>query len=433
MIWRLFYNLLFFPISLGYLLYLAFSSRRRLLSQALQDIKERAGLFPQTLQDRLSGGPVLWIHAASVGEVRAVEGLLSRIKKEKPGYKILMTTFTQSGKSRASQMALPDAVCLVPLDFAPFASSAVSRVCPKVLILVETEIWPNLIRYSKAQKAKVLLVNGHVSDKSFRRYRWIRPLLSQAVAQIDCLCVQEPSDVEKFKALGASPEKISLSGNLKYDFAEPPEPPAELKEILQSLGWGAGPIFTAGSTHPVEEEMILEAYSKAKKKIPALKLILAPRHLERIPEVKSLLKKAGLAFASYGEAGSRKRAEVGPPDCLLMDKMGVMAGCYRLSTAVFVGGSLVPVQGHNILEPAICSVPVLFGPYLESVREVAELLIQNGGAVKVRNTSELGQALAEILGSPETAKKMGESGRKAAESLRGALQKTWEALSEHLS
>lgn len=429
MLWKFLYNLLFIPVSLGYLFYLAFSPRRRLLSQVLQDIKARTGLFPQTLKDRLSGGPVLWIHAASVGEVWAVEGLLSRIKKERPELKILMTTSTQAGKSRASNLERLDAVSLVPLDFAPFAWSAVSSISPRVLVLVETEIWPNLILYAKNQGAKVLVVNGHISNKSFVRYQWIRPLLSKAMGQIDCLCVQEPSDVEKFKTLGASSEKISVSGNLKYDFTGPAEPSAELKELLQSLEWDASPIFTAGSTHPIEEEIILEAYAKAREKIPSLKLILAPRHVERAPEVKSLLKKTGIAFASFSQAENRPKK----PDCLLMDKMGMLADCYRLSSAVFVGGSLVPVQGHNILEPAICSVPVLFGPYLESVRKEAELLIQNGGAFKAQNAREIEEALAKILGSPETARKMGESSRRAAESLRGALEKTWQALSEYLS
>ena len=413
---------------------LAFGKHRR-------GLKQRLGFYPQDtllrLRSPVSGpqsGPV-WLHAVSVGEVLAASPLIPLLKARHPELDLLVTTVTEAGNQVAQEkLKEADAVFYFPLD-APFAvERALTSIKPRLVLLAETELWPNFLRGCSKRGIPVILVNGRLSSRSFRRYRLAGPFFRRVLQGIELFFMQSGLDAERIVGLGAPPSKVKVLGNLKFDaLAEPGQDGGALREALgleEDI-----PLFIAGSTHRGEEEAVLDAYLLAKAAYPDLILILAPRHLERVPEVEALLQKRGVLFVRRTQLKTRcSMLDVGcsKPEVILVDTMGELRRLYALGGVVFVGGSLVPIGGHNVLEPAQYSRPILFGPHMENLAEVSGLFLSQGAAIQVRDREELGTRLLELLSNPSMAVRIGRAASSIVASQGGATLRTADLLEPYL-
>lgn len=416
------FNLLSPFAAAGLVARFAFSPRRRVLLSLPQELRERAGRLKPDQIKKLRGRPVLWIHAASAGEVGAVEGLLERVKRRPHPPAILLTCSSSAGRQIAQEMPLVDLAVLAPFDAIPAVDAFLAATRPYALLLVETEIWPSMIAQASQAGLKIGLVNGRLSEKSLRRYCWLSPLLSPFLKLLDLLAVQTEFDAAGFRRLGVPPHKIAVAGNMKFDLGRTPEASTKAQERLRSLGWGASPIFVAGSTHPGEEEIVLEAFLGAKAVFPELKLVLAPRHVDRADDAAALLRRLGLRFTQWTQPAMAQT------EVLLLDTLGVLTSFYRHAFVSFVGGTLAPVGGHNLLEPALAGSSVLFGPHTFHTRQSAELLRGSGCATIVSTSEELREMLEELLADPSRAAALGRQAREIAQKLQGATERSMEFL-----
>lgn len=347
------------------------------------------GKYRASLKQRLGFGlplplhkKVLWIHAVSLGEARAAAPLYHALTKAYPDTPIVISTTTETGQAEA-QRSLPGAAAYfyLPLDISWIMRELMRRLQPAALILVEGDIWPNLLKAAKNQNVKLCLVNGKISEKSARRFAYFPSLAKRLFSAFDLLCVQNKTYKERFTQIGAPAEKIFVTGNLKYDASFPEIPLAEWKRALKIQPTDR--ILTLGSTHDPEEENILRALET----IPHLKILLVPRHPERF---EALSKR-------YPSTYSKRDQLTGEERVILIDAMGVLPACYQLSTLAIVGGSFVKhVGGHNILEPVQCGIPVLFGPHMEAQKEMAALVLGAKAGAQV-SLAELPAAVNKIL------------------------------------
>jgi 3-deoxy-D-manno-octulosonic-acid transferase len=399
-------NLLFPFGALAVLVKFLVSPRRGVLKSLPEELRERFGRIPSPDARR----QVVWFHAASAGEVGAVRPLIAALKKAKPEVSALVTTLTAAGRDRARSLREIDGSALAPLDFWPAVSSFLDRVRPRALVLVETELWPHMIALAAA-RGPVVLVNGRVSERSYGRYRLIAPFLRPFLSRLAVVLAQTEPDAQRFRALGA-PEVV-VTGNLKFD--APADPACAFP-----IPW-KDPIFVAASTHPVEEEAVVDAWLKAREKEPKLKLILAPRHVERSRQAAELLSRRGVEFTTA-------LAPSWPADALLVDRLGLLRGLYSGALACFVGGTLVPVGGHSLIEPALAGVVVLFGPNIQNTREPAQLLESAGAGFCVADAPALAAKLTDLVADRSRAKAQGELAKKTAEALQGATQATLERI-----
>ena len=398
---------------------------RRLLMQGtavglLQRLGYRsAGLPPE---------PRCWIHAVSVGEVMAAIPLVNAVRRCWPELHPVVTTVTPTG-ARVVKDRLEPAVThrYFPLDFPGAVRRALAAVQPQFFIALETEIWPNFLRALQARGIPAMIANGRISDRSFRRYRLVRPFMRRILAGIAVFAMQSAEDARRIIALGASPERVVVTGNLKSD-AVANEPGAEqLWRRLMGLT-GGEPVWIAGSTHRGEEELLLEAFLGLKRRHPSLVLVIAPRHPERVPEVERLIRARGLtSVRRTGLPSARDTNAV-----IVLDTVGELPQLYQLSEVVFVGGSLVPLGGHNMLEPALRRKPVVFGPHTTNFREGAELLVNAGGALVVSDGKELERALDRLLSDPGLRASMGEAAFEAVAGRQGAVRETLELIERFL-
>ena len=415
-------NLLFPFAALGIVLRFALSPRRGVLRGLGPELSERFGRLPPDALAALAGRPVVWIHAASAGEVSAVAGLLRSLRGRPSPPALLVTTMTAAGLEKARSLKLADACALAPLDFYPAVSRFLREVRPAALILVETELWPHLIALSRTRGTRVAIVNGRISERSFPRYRLASPFLRPFLRRIERVLVQTEADARRFLALGCESAAVRVAGNMKFDNPPATADQARAQAFLKGLGWGQAPLLVAGSTHPGEEEQVFDAYLAARQAFPRLKLIVAPRHVERSAQTESLLRARGLAPALWS------RGPQGGADALLLDALGVLAAFYPLAAVSFVGGSLVPVGGHNLLEPALAGSPVLFGPHVFDQAQAARALESAGCGLRVGDGGELAQRLKELLGDPPRARALGDLALRTAEGLNGAVGRTLEGL-----
>jgi 3-deoxy-D-manno-octulosonic-acid transferase len=369
-----------------------------------------------------------WIHAVSVGEAAAAVSLVEAIRQRWPELRVVLSTVTPTG-ARVVKDRLGDRVthCYFPLDLPGPVSRAIGAVAPVFFIALETELWPNFFRELTRRGIRSMIVNGRISDRSFRRYRRIRFLLRRLLQQITVLAMQSSEDARRVIALGAPAERVVVAGNLK---TEPVRPEAGAEKLWRRLVRLTGNelVWVAGSTHRGEETLVLDAFRELRARHPSLTLIIAPRDPGRIPEIERLLRDRDLD-------GIRRTSLPGNParhDVILLDTVGELAQLYGLADVVFVGGSLVPWGGHNMLEPAFCRKPVVFGPHNMNFRESADLLLRSGGAVQVPDGRELLVALQQLLAAPDLRERMGEAGFQAVSSRRGAVSQTLELIQRFL-
>ncbi len=386
-------------------------------------LAERFGRVPKRIRTG-SPNPAIWIHAVSVGEVLAISGLLTALKRVMPHYRVLVSTTTHTGQKLARDRFGAENVFYFPLDLAFCIRPYMRALRPALVVVAETEFWPNFLRVLRRSGARVAVVNARISDRSFPRYRRWRGLLARVLSFVDLFLAQSEEDGRRLRDISAPAERVYVSGNLKFDVKPPEEAPvvAELRRgIAQS---STGPVIVAGSTVEGEEEQILAGFEKIREEYPQSVLILAPRHKERFAAVKEILSRFSLPF-------NMRSTMNGDPlpagSVLLLDSLGELASVYALADIAFVGGSLVPNGGHNILEPAHWGVATVVGPHTENFRDIIGIFRQVD-AVRIAQPADLADVLLDLLRNDGARRGLGQRARKVLEEQMGATERTLEAL-----
>lgn len=369
--------------------------------------------------DNLNLDKPIWVHAVSVGEALAVAGLIEELRKTYPQKKFVISTITPTGNKIAQKIAKGgDLVTYLPLDLSWIVRKAIDRIDPSIFVIAETEIWPNLIRYLHKRNIPVITVNGRISDKSFKGYLGIKSLLKPTLEDFNLFCVQTERDAQRFRSLGVAAEKVKVTGNMKFDNADKVDA-GSADKYRSMLGLKADELlFVAGSTHPGEEGIILGIYEELLNKSFNLRLLIAPRHPQRGHEIFGLIKKSG--FESLRISRLNEEAPRGARTVFILDTIGQLLNFYNIADIVFVGGSLIKKGGHNILEPAALSKPVLFGPHMFNFRDITDLFLRNNAAIMVRNADQLQGNIEGLLNDPAKAKELGERARKLIQENQGA-------------
>jgi 3-deoxy-D-manno-octulosonic-acid transferase len=411
-------------LRLGLLAYMpAFLARRRRAGYG-HDLAQRFG----RLGDGLPTEPRCWVHAVSVGESAAAVPLVEAIHRRWPELGIVVSTITPTGaRIVADRLAGTAAHRYFPLDLPGPVRRALEAARPRFFIAIETELWPNFLRALARRRIPSMIANGRISDRSFRRYLRVRWLMRRVLADVSVFAMQSEEDARRIVALGAPPSRVVVTGNLKSDLVPEAEPAdAAWRE---RLGLGAtAQLWIAGSTHRGEEAIVLDAFLRARARCPRLSLLVAPRHPERAAEVEDLIRERGLTPARR----SRLPDGRAPGAVVILDTVGELAALYGLAEVVFVGGSLVPIGGHNLLEPAMRGKPVLYGPHTSNFREGAERLQRSGGGIVVKDGLELERELSLLLEDHELARRTGDAARAAFAGRAGAVHATLELIARHL-
>ena len=370
----------------------------------------RLGFVADGVLAPLAGRSPIWVHAVSVGETIAVKPLLQALKKRYPDRPLLLSSMTETGREVARKIDGVDLCLHFPFDFPWAVRRLLGRVRPGLIVIVETEIWPNFLGTARQLAIPTVMVNGRISDRSFGRYRRLSWFFRPVLADLAALCMQSEEDARRIVAIGAEPARVHVTRNLKFDIPVAVAGEAERQAIRRCyLLDPQAPLVTAGSTHPGEEEAVIAAFRElCAAGRPAI-LSLVPRHPERAGEVAELLEKAGLSHVRRSRLGERS-TPLAAGEVLLVDTIGELMDLYGASDLVFVGGSLVPVGGHNLLEPASRGVPVLFGPHMGNFREISALVLACQGGAQVADGAALGQAFRELMADGERRQAMGAAG-----------------------
>jgi 3-deoxy-D-manno-octulosonic-acid transferase len=394
-------------------------------------IHARARLgYGTPLPDR---GPRAWLHAVSVGEVIAATPLVEGLRRRYPSLPLVITTVTDTGATVVRDRFRAEATHrFFPLDLPPVVSRVIDGIEPAFLVCMETELWPNALRALARRRVPVMIANGRLSDRSFRRYQLVRGFMRDVLADVTVFAMRSAEDARRIIALGASPERVFVTGNIKHEAGDDAAGVAELWRRLLGLVEGC-PVWVAGSTHRGEEEAVLAAHAAARARFPDLALVLAPRHPERVREVQALIEGRGWVARRRTELPLRANRDGTRPHVIVLDTVGELAQLYGVADVVFVGGSLVPAGGHNVLEPAARGKPVLTGPHTENFRESAELLLGCGAARSVGSAHELGEELARLLADPPVRERRGLAGRAAVASRHGAVRETLDLAARFLA
>ncbi len=389
----------------------------------------RLGRLPDT--SSLKGrSPRIWVHALSVGEVNAASALVKGISQRWQGSGIICSATTATGLTalREKLGRTAHVITTSPFDLLPLVNRVIREFSPDCFILVETDVWPNWVWSMQRLGIPVLLVNGSLSSHSAERLSHLGPVKDTLYGAFDFIAMQSSDDMERLLNLGVSPDRVTALGNLKYDLDVPSVDEAQRTHLRNALGLeDMTPLWVAGSTHPGEEEIILAAHKGIRDIFPSLQLLLAPRDPKRGAELESLAKAMG--FKAQRRSAISKIREI---DVLVLDTLGELAKCYGLCDVAFVGGSLVNIGGHNLLEPAAYGVPVLFGPYVESVSAMAEDLSANQGGKQVSGVEELEKALNRLFQNPFERGKMGRRAKDLLERSRGAVSGYLDLVAEAL-
>src|SRR5579864_2483791 len=386
---------------------------------------ERLGRVPARLRD--SGRRSIWVHAVSVGEVLAVSELVRALRREFPEYRVVVSTTTDTGQKLAASRFGAENVFYFPFDFAFAVRRWLAALRPRLIVIAETEFWPNFLRLSRDASARVVVVNARISDRSFRGYRSWKSLLWRVLQGVDMFLAQTREDARRLVEIGAVAEKVFVGGNLKYDVPPLAELPiaAQLRSAMKHSG--AGPVLVCGSTVQGEEQILLDAYAEVRANYPQCAMLLAPRHPERFEDVARLLEQSKLLF--WRRSQWKGESIVG--GVLLIDSIGELSSLYALADLAFVGGSLVPRGGHNILEPAQHGVPILVGEYTENFRDMVELF-KSRNAVRVVSPEKLAATFLELLADDDERRALGHRAADTLQSQRGATQFTLTKLRELL-
>jgi len=387
---------------------------------------QRLGYLPVSLN--LDGDNSIWVHAVSVGEVLAARSLVSELRRRYPQLRLFLSTTTLAGQQLARRSVSDvDGVFYFPFDWTFTARRTLKLVKPRLFVMIETEIWPNLLRECRRIGVRTVLVNGRISYRSFPRYRLIRPFFRRVLADVDRFCVQGEEAARRLAQLGADPGRITVTGSLKFDSLDViPTPGRGRERVLRFFRMSSNrPVLVAGSTLKGEEEAIVRAFNRLRTSGSNALLVLAARHPERFGDVERLCRQEGLSTIRRSELpiDAEPRA-----DAVVLDTIGELAEVYQIATVVFVGGSLVRAGGHNILEPAAFGKPIVVGPHMENFAEIAEAFLANDAIVQVRSERELDATIVSLMGDPVRRARLGAAARALVEANRGAKDKTLDVI-----
>ncbi len=416
---------MFLIYDLLYVLFLFFYLPRLLVETFLlgkyrPGLGRRLGYLPPAFLREAKGKKAIWLQAVSVGEIQSAAPLLPELRRNFPGHRLIISTVTPTGNAVARRLAAPaEPVTYFPLDFSFVINRVLDRIELAAMIIMETEIWPNLLAACRRRRIPVVFFNARISPGAFRRYRLVRPLLAPLLRSAGFFGAQSEADARRLIALGAPPEKVTVTGNVKFDlFGEEKSAGDEERRYREMLGLaGDEPVFIAGSTHAGEERSVLVVFRELKKKFPGLLLLLAPRHPERTPEVEALVAREGLDAVRFS---SDERSRFKATGIVILDTVGHLSGLYAIGTVVFIGGSLVPRGGHNPIEPARFRKPVIFGPHTFNFREIVDAFLAAGAAIRVEDARRLEEETARLLAEPAARKDLGERARRLISGGRGA-------------
>lgn len=392
-------------------------------------LSQRMGYLPVSFN--LDGDPSIWIHAVSVGEALTARALITDLKSRYPHLRLFLSTTTMTGQQVARERLQGlgvDAVFFFPFDLPWFVNRTLRLVRPRLFIMMETEIWPNLLRACRREGVKTMMVNGRISARSYPRYRLARGFFRRVLADVDRFCMQSDRSARRIVDIGADPDRVSVTGSLKFEALESPGAAA---------GRGAGrvlrffrvpesrPVIIAASTLKGEEGAVLTAFAAVRRAHPTALLIMAPRKPERFAEAEVAARAEGYRVIARTELAidAEPRADV-----VILDSIGELAHLFQVGTVVFVGGSLVDSGGHNILEPAVHGKPIVFGPHMQNFAEIAEAFLGNHAAVQVAHAGELAAVLVRLAGDPVERASLGAAARALVEANRGAKSRTLDAI-----
>ena len=392
-------------------------------------LSQRMGYLPVSFN--LDGDESIWIHAVSVGEALTARARIADLRDRYPGLRIFLSTTTLTGQQIATRLNV-DAIFFFPFDLPPFVNRTLRLVKPRLFIMMETEIWPNLLRACRRHGVKTMLVNGRISSRSYPRYRLARAFFRRVLDDVDRFCMQSDESARRIVDIGASPSRVTVTGSLKFDSLETP---------AAAAGRGAGRVLRffrippsrlvliAASTMKGEESAALAAFAAVRRAQPNALLIIAPRKPERFAEADALARAEGLRVVRRTELpiDAEPRADV-----VILDSIGELAYVYQVATIVFVGGSLVDVGGHNILEPAVHGKPIIFGPHMQNFAEIAATFLASQAAIQVQTAGELTDVCVRLASDPVERARLGAASRALVEANRGAKPRTLDAIAQLL-
>jgi 3-deoxy-D-manno-octulosonic-acid transferase len=418
---RIIYNLLW-PLGLlfflpGYLLKMLRRGGYR------EKFGQRLGIYGAEIRPRLAKQRSTWLHAVSVGEVTVALKLAHALRALQPNLHCVLTTTTTTGFALANKSASPWVeVMYTPLDFWPIIRRAFAIIHPARILLIEAEVWPNLVAEAHVRRIPIALVNARLSPRSENRFRLFRLLVAPTFRLLDLVCVQEAEDVDRWRGLGVEPNRIRHTGSIKYD-------PVSLAERIDTGGidvsdldaFAERPVLFGGSTHRGEEEILAKAFLKLRQKFPLLCLFIAPRHVERLREIRAQLGALSLHVRLASKLATLGHAK---PECVLLDTTGQLRNWYPIATVVFIGKSLMAHGGQNPVEPIIGGKPVIFGPHMENFATLAMSLVANNGAIEVNDAGDLERAAEKLLRDGETRRLLVQNARKVLAQHRGATART---------
>lgn len=415
----LIYNLLLFLILLIYSPILIY---KQITNQNKKNIKELFGFYSKKLKILTKNEKVIWIHAVSVGETVAASPVVKELKKELPDYKLIFSTTTYTGQNMAHQIIKDaDSIIYFPFDF-PFAvKKALKAINPELIMIIETELWPNFIKIAKNKGHKIIYANGRISDNSFKKYKYLGSIMPKMLNQIDILAMQSEEDKNKIIELGANPEKTFNLGNTKFDQNYSDISQKERNAYRKKFKITQNNlVFVAGSTHDDEEKHLIQIYKDLKKEFPSLYFILAPRDIERADEIEEIFKKNKIQFMKKSELKNQSPEKI---DILILNTIGELAQIYSLADLVFVGGSMIGKGGHNILEPAAQGKLVFFGQDMSNFKDSRDLLLENKTGIQVKNYEQLKEKMAYYLNNQKQLFKIGQKSKKIIAKNQGASKR----------
>lgn len=423
---RFIYNLLFPLVVIGMLPWLVHRMIRR--GKYRHKFGQRFAIYSKRVRARLKLRRWTWVHAVSVGEVMIALKLIRALKEREPDRHFVLSTTTSTGFALAGEYRCHWLEPIYnPMDFFLFTRSALNLIRPVQIVLVEAEVWPNLVTQARKRKIPTILVNARLSPRSESRFRTFRAVTGPIFNQLDAICVPDPEDVERWQSLGVSREKIRRTGSIKFD-----DPPSagraarDFRPLLESVGiLPDAPVFLGASTHPGEEAALARIFLECREHVPGLVFVSVPRHAERAAEVRSDLEALGLRVALRSRLPGGDR-----PDVVLVDSTGELRDWYRLATVVFVGKSLLHKGGQNPAEPVTCGCAVLVGPHMRNFDVLVRQLVREEGLVQVADRSALKSSLLDLLGDPARRAKLVENGRRVIASHEGATARTCDVLRE---
>jgi 3-deoxy-D-manno-octulosonic-acid transferase len=397
----------------------------------VSNLRQRLGYLPVSFN--VDGDESIWIHAVSVGEALTARTLAAELKRRYPGLRLFVSTTTIAGQQVAAhQIKDAEALFYFPIDFGFIVRRTLRLVKPRLFVAMETEIWPNLLRLCRRAGVRTLIANGRISNRSYPRYRLARPFFRRVLADVDRFCMQSQESADRVIDLGADPARVGVTGNLKFDAVQAAAAGQDRGGPRVLRYFRVPPsrvVFIAGSTMKGEELPVFRAFERARASVEHPLLIVAPRHPERFDEVERVARDEGFRTARRSELAIDEDPAA---DVVVLDTIGELAHLYRVATVVFVGGSLVPTGGHNILEPAAFGKPILFGPHMQNFREIAATFLEAGAAVQVRTERDLEDELRALFTDPRRREALGRAARAIIDVNHGAVEKTLAAIADLL-